>query len=77
MSYPFTVNGKTRLAGAPNGPEFWRIDDLSEERTGIDFLNNPAALVRGPHALAERVCEAMNVFGRQARETGAGPGRDS
>lgn len=37
----FTVNGTNMLGGKV----FYRIDDLSQERVGLDFLNNPAALV--------------------------------
>lgn len=57
MDLPYVVNGKTQQG-------MWRIDDLSEERTGIDFLQHPAALVGGSAEMAKHVCDAMNQWRR-------------
>lgn len=51
----FHVNG-TCMVG---GKVFWRIDDLSKEATGIEFLENPAALVPDKE-LAKRIVDALN-----------------
>lgn len=51
----FTVNG-TCMVG---GKVFFRIDDLSKGRSGLDFLNNPAALVPDQE-LAQKIVDLLN-----------------
>lgn len=51
----FTVNGTCMLGGKV----FHRIDDLTQERVGLDFLNNPAALVPDKE-LANKIVALLN-----------------
>ncbi len=52
----FTVNGATKIGTK----EFYRIDDLSAEREGLDFLANPVALVADKD-LARRIVDLLNA----------------
>ena len=45
--------------GTLGGVGFWRIDNLDEERVGLDFLAKPWALVRDKEA-AEKIIAALN-----------------
>jgi len=58
----FVVNGTCMLGGKV----FHRIDDVSEGRTGLDFLNNPGALVPKKE-LAERIVDLLNEDRRKEK----------
>jgi len=66
---PYAINGVVEISGA----RFWRIEDLSSNLTGLEFVRKPAALVRidgqdpkASHGRAVAVCEAMNSHHAQA-----------
>ena len=51
-----SINGQVNIGTA----KFWRIDDLEEQRVGLDMLQNPWALVRDLDA-AEKIVAALKA----------------
>ncbi len=52
----YIVNGTVMLGNKV----FYRIDNLDEGREGLDFLNNPGALVPN-RVLAEHIVSLLNT----------------